>query len=78
MSVSPDGPSATPASPSYDHMCQNGCGRPADLVLVELTSSTTDILCRTCTMGMWVAIAAKLTADMGEDAAEGLAASTTP
>jgi hypothetical protein len=56
MSVSPDGGSATPASPAYDHGCQNGCGRPADTIVVNLTSSDCDILCRTCAMLMFVAV----------------------
>lgn len=56
MSVSPDGGSATPASPEYDHACQNQCGRVADTIVVNLTTSDCDILCRTCAMLMFVAV----------------------
>lgn len=55
MSASPDGTSATPASPTYDHSCQNGCGRPLDTIVVNLTSGDADFLCRTCAMMMMVA-----------------------
>jgi hypothetical protein len=56
MSASPDGASATPDNPAYDHQCQNGCGRPADTIIVNLTASDMDILCRTCTIMMFVAV----------------------
>jgi hypothetical protein len=56
MSASPGGPSDGQASPQYDHGCQNGCGRPADTIIVNLTASDCDILCRTCAMLMFVAV----------------------
>lgn len=73
MSVSPGGTSATPASPAYDHWCQNGCGRPADTVVVELTSSSVDIMCRTCVTLMFVAIFRQLVEQGALDATDGVA-----
>lgn len=78
MSVSPDGTSATPASPVYDHECQNGCGRPADTVLVELTSSSVDIQCRTCTMLMFVAVFRTMVESGEIPAGDEVAPATTP
>lgn len=71
MSVSPAGGSATPASPQYDHACQNGCGRALDTIIVELTSGSADFLCRTCAVMMMVAVFRQLVesgqlADAGE------------
>ena len=51
--TSPDQPEA----PVRNHMCQTGCGRPAEVVIVRLTESDTDILCDTCCLAMFTAIA---------------------
>jgi hypothetical protein len=73
MSAFPDGQSGGPASPSYSHECQNECGRPADTIIVNLTSSDCDILCRTCAVMMFVAVFRQL-AETGQlDAAEDVA-----
>lgn len=55
----------TPGAPVRNHMCQTGCGRPAEVVIVRLTESDTDILCDTCTVAMFVAIAQQVVSDAG-------------
>lgn len=73
MSASPDGTSAGPDSPAYDHGCQNGCGRALDTIVVELTSGSADFLCRTCAVLMFVAIFRQLVEQGALDAADGMA-----
>ena len=78
MSASPGGASATPASPEYDHKCQNGDGRTADTIIVNLTTSDCDILCRTCAVMMFVAVFRQLAESGALDDPEHLAATMTP
>jgi hypothetical protein len=40
-----------------DHKCQNDCGRLAEVVIVRLSESETDILCDTCHLMMMMAVA---------------------
>lgn len=41
---------------SIGHDCQNGCGNRADVVLVQLATGETDILCAPCHLTMMTAV----------------------
>lgn len=42
------------------HLCQNGDGNPATVIVVNLDDSATDILCTACNLGMWAAVLTQL------------------
>jgi hypothetical protein len=54
---------AAPEDPPRDHMCQTGCGRRAEVMIVRLTDSEVDLQCDTCCLAMWVAIAEQVIDD---------------
>lgn len=45
---------------SIGHMCQTGCGNRADVVLVQLATAETDILCQPCHATMMLAVISQL------------------
>jgi hypothetical protein len=50
---------ATPANGTpklTGHNCQNGCGRLAAYVMVDLEDSSVNIMCAPCTLGFWAKI----------------------
>jgi len=45
---------------SIGHMCQTGCGRMADIVVVQLATGECDIQCQVCHLMMMAAAVAQL------------------
>jgi hypothetical protein len=41
---------------SIGHDCQSGCGARADVVMVQLATGETDILCQPCLVAMMTAV----------------------
>jgi hypothetical protein len=56
---------AAPPDPERNHMCQDGCGRVAEVVIVRLSDSGVDILSDTCALAMWMAVAERVTEEAG-------------
>jgi hypothetical protein len=48
------------AQGEHYHLCQNGDGNPATVVIVNLDDSTADILCTACNLAMWAAVLTQL------------------
>ena len=53
------------------HQCEDGCGRYADVVIVDLNESTVNILCSVCHMGMMMAVVRQTVENAAEQAADG-------
>jgi len=41
---------------SIGHMCESGCGRMADIVVVQLATGETNIQCQVCHLMMMAAV----------------------
>lgn len=52
------------------HLCQNGDGNPATVVVVNLDDSSTDILCTACNLAMWAAVLQQLAESASTDAVD--------
>ena len=53
------------------HHCEDGCGRLADVVIVDLNESTVNILCSVCHMGMMMAVVRQTVENAAEEATDG-------
>jgi hypothetical protein len=56
---------ATPEDPPRDHMCQTGCGRRMEVVIIRVSDSSVDAFCDTCALAMWVAVAEQVIEEAG-------------
>jgi hypothetical protein len=59
------------AQAEHYHLCQNGDGNPATVVVVNLDDSAADILCTACNLAMWAAVLQQLAEGASTDTVDG-------